>query len=346
MFKEFMPRILSARTAGIAIATMLVAPMTEASAEDITLRYSRFLPAGYVLEAKVIEPWIKDVERVTEGRVKVDVLPKVVGTVAGQYDAVADRLADIALFVPGYTPGRFTLIEGLELAFYGDDPAVRSPASQKMYEKYIAPTNLFGEVEVLGLITTNANQIHTVSAPPLTLDAFNGLKMRVNSPKANMATLLGMTPVVKPISETYELASGGTVDGTITPTETAVGYKLHELFKGITIIPGGLGVSMVVLAVNKDAWNSISEKDRAAIREISGEAIATTAGKEQKVVLEEAFEAFRAAGTKIETVSPEVEAEIKRILAPEEEAWLKLAKEEGVANPEAMLTELREEMGQ
>ena len=71
-----------------------------ASAETV-LRYSSWIPATHPMTSEVCEPWAAEVERVTEGRVKIEVLPKVVGTVPTQFEVVRDGLVDIALIVDG-----------------------------------------------------------------------------------------------------------------------------------------------------------------------------------------------------------------------------------------------------
>ncbi|MFD2858083.1 hypothetical protein ACFSZS_29695 [Seohaeicola zhoushanensis] len=74
-------------------------------AQDVTIRYSNWLPSGFWLKEEVIADWIKQVEEVTEGRVVVETTPKVVGSVQGQYDVIRDGLADLSWIVAGYTPG-------------------------------------------------------------------------------------------------------------------------------------------------------------------------------------------------------------------------------------------------
>lgn len=142
---------------GILLAAMASAPLTgPAQAESVTLRYSQWLPATYPLQAEIIDPWFEEIARVTEGRVTIVATPKVVGTVAGQYDVLVDGLADVALVVPGYTPGRFPLTEGLELPFLGDDPRVSMPVSYRTYETYLEPTGLFKEIVPLAVFTYRA----------------------------------------------------------------------------------------------------------------------------------------------------------------------------------------------
>src|SRR5690606_7276374 len=127
-------------------------------AQEVTLRYSNWLPAGLVFNKDIMTPWIAEVEKATEGRVKIEAAPKVVGTVPGQYDVVVDGLADISFFLPGYNPGRWPIIDGLELPLLSDDPHVRCRGMWKAYEDYISKTDVFKEVQVLGLFCASAGQ--------------------------------------------------------------------------------------------------------------------------------------------------------------------------------------------
>lgn len=338
LFRNFRPAL------AVSIAGLLAA--TAAQAQETTLRYSRWLPVAYVLEAEVMQPWIEEVARVTEGRVKIEPTAKAVGTVPTQYEVVAEGLADLALFVPGYTPGRFPLIEGLELPFFGDDVATRSPASWRIYEKHLAPTGVFEEVHLLSMFTTNSGQmLSTGATPPAAPADFRGKKIRINSPLTQLTELLGAVPVVKPVSEIYELASGGMIDGSIIPVDTAAGYKLETVMKGIAVVPGGLGTNTIALAINKDVWEKISEADRAAITALSGELLSQQAGTAQKGALDKAYAAFKAAGTNVVPMTDEVGAELAALLAPVRSIWVGVAKSRGLADPETVLKELEAEIG-
>ena len=95
----------------VAATALLGTTLAGTAAAQTVLRYSNWLPAGYPVRTQIQEPWMAEIEKVTQGRVKVESSPKVIGTVAGQFDAVRDGLADMALIVPGFTPG-FTTVPG------------------------------------------------------------------------------------------------------------------------------------------------------------------------------------------------------------------------------------------
>jgi len=323
-----------------AIAGAVVAGLaiTQAQAETVTLRYSNWLPLNYPLNEGVMIPWIEEVEKVTEGRVRIEMTPKVVGTVPGQYDVVADGLADISLFLPGYAPGRFPLIDGLELSFLGNDPTKRCPATWEAYEQFIAPLDIFKDVQVLSVYCSNSGQFVMTNKALTSVEDFNGMKIRTPHPAISEALeLLGAVPVSKPASEVYELASGGIIDGAVFPLDSTTGFKLEGVMKKVTLVPGGISNTMVLISVNKDAWAKVSEADQKAILAVSEGALAERTGKNLEKVDAEAREALKNAGAEFNTLSEEAVEQIKQKIAPVRERWIAKAKEAGLDNPEAML---------
>ncbi|MCB1475711.1 MAG: TRAP transporter substrate-binding protein [Rhodobiaceae bacterium] len=330
---------------GIATALLIAAGSTAAQAADVTLKFSNWLPSAHFVYSEVIVPWAADVERVTEGRVKVDILPKVVGTVAGQYDVVVDGLADASFLVPSFTPGRFPLIDGLELPFISDNALARAPASWKTYVKFIEPTGAFKDVHVVTLFSGNSAHVVTGSKTVATVDDFQGLKLRGPSQTvAKVTELLGGIPVSKPFSEIYELASGGVIDGAIIPPESMRGFKLEDVLKKIAVVPGGLANTINMIAINKASWEKISEADRKAITEISGEALARVAGEAHQRQTDQTMAYMPTKGVEITTISDAELEKIKTKVSPVYEGWIAKAKEAGLAEPQAMLDGLAAEI--
>ncbi|MGE0232139.1 MAG: TRAP transporter substrate-binding protein [Flavobacteriaceae bacterium] len=337
--KHLRTLILSAATAMV-VATGFA---TSASAQDVTLRYSKWLPDGYFLQRDLIFPWFKDVERVTEGRVKIEPTPKAVGTVPGQYDVVADGLADMTFIVAGYTPGRFPLTEGVELPFLGDDPLQRSPAVWQAYEEYLKPAGTFSEVHMLSVFATNAAHFAMTKKIIEKIEDLDGMKIRTPSPSITRAIeLVGATPVSKPSSELYELASSGIIDGAVFPLDPIPGFKLEGVLRKITYIPGGFGSTVVGIPINKAAWEKISEKDRKAIEEISGAAFAVRAAKVIAAELEKARKVIEDAGAEIVVANDQLVSDLKARIEPMRGDWIAAAREKGMKDPEGMLAVLQE----
>lgn len=323
----------------------MMAALTAAHAEQVTLRYSNWLPPSYFVLTEIIRPWMEDIERVTQGRVRFEILPKVVGTVAGQYDVVRDGLADASMLTPSYTPGRFPLISGMELPFLGDSALTRSPASWRAYEKYLASTGAFPEVVVLGLFAGNTAHVVTTSKEINTISDFAGLKLRSPSPSVTeMIALLGGAPISKPFTEIYELAASGAIDGGVIPPETMQSFKLDGVLKSVSIVPGGMANTINIVAVNKDKWNQISEADRAAILRVSGEKLAIRSGEVHYQNTAAAFDYLKSAGVRFSTIDEANLEPIKRALAPVRKQWIESAKQAGLSNPEEFLEYLEGEI--
>ena len=327
----------------IAIASMLgsVLLLPLASAQTV-LRYSNYIPPTHILRAQVFDPWIANVEKVTAGRVKITMLPKVVGTVAGQYDVVKDGLADIAVVVPSYTPGRFDLTEIVEIPFLGDRAELVAPVFHNFYTKNLLKHGEFSGAHVLSIFTNTPPLLFTAKRSLKTIDDFNGMKLRTSSASmAQSVTLLGGVPIIKPVTDIYEMVSSGLVDGAFFPAVDHKSFKLTQTLPKASFFPNGISCSAIALVINESKWQAISPTDREAIMKISGEAMASTAGKAYDDAGREALEELRKSGGSLDTVPAEMVAELKKKLQPVEQAWLEKAKKKGLADPAGTLQTLR-----
>jgi TRAP-type C4-dicarboxylate transport system substrate-binding protein len=101
-------------TAIIGIAFMW-AGAPQAQAAPIKLTYSNFFPPFHI-QSKLAEAWCKEVEKRTNGRVKVEYFPKGTLTKARQcYDGVVTGISDLGLSVLAYTGGRFPVLSAIDL---------------------------------------------------------------------------------------------------------------------------------------------------------------------------------------------------------------------------------------
>lgn len=316
-----------------------------AVAQTTVLKYSNWLPAGQAMRVEVVEPWIAEVEKVTNGRVKIDTLPKVVGTVPAQFDVARDGQADLVIFIPGYTPNRFDVLEVLQLPFMGDNPEVLAPIADRFYRKNIASYGESKGVYPLSVYVVSPGQVFNVKRALRSLADFKGLKIRSPQPSATQAlTLLGAVPVNKPVTEAYELLSSGVLDGILLPPESVPSFKLSDLISYGTIVPGAIYNTVLVLGINEEKWKSLRAEDREAIMRISGDAFASKIGVAYAKGDRAAFDGLRKAGKSVETLPAPVVEEMKKVLAPIERDWTEKAKKKGVADPQKLLDQLRAEL--
>lgn len=332
----------SLQAAFVAVAALLGG--TGAYAQEVVLRYSSWLPQAYWSNVDIMNPWFAEIERVTEGRVRVETLPKVVGTPQSQLEVIADGLADIAFIVPGYTAGRFPVLNMAELPFFGTDEARHvAPAFHRTYAEHMAGFDEFAGTRLMAVWANGSGQVFTARNAVATTDDFAGLKLRVPGPvTAKALELLGGVPVAKPATEIYEMLSTGVIDGMMNQFNSASGTKAIELIDHVTLFEGGLFHSALAIVVNPAAWDRISPADQAAIEAISGEALAARAGIAHDKVDGAVLEEIRTAGRiQIHTAPAEMLAELSRKLSPLEQNWIDGAKAAGLEDPAAVLAAFR-----
>lgn len=330
---------------GIGAGLTLAAPAASAQVE---LSYSPWLPEGYALNNAVLRPWMEEVESITEGRVTFNWLPTAAGTAATQFDVVQDGLADMSLVLPGYTPGRFPLLELGELPLLSSDMSVLGPTFYEIYEEYLAPLNPTPGTHVISLWSTIPT--HVVSGRTLIHDLsdFGGQRMRAPSSTAvAIMEQFGAVPIQRPVSEIYELATTGVIDGSFFPISTNLNFDTDGPLNYTTLVPGGLGQSVMMFLVNEAKWNAISEEDREAIMAISGRDFAQQASD---VFAAEEAEAINHVRTErpdeIIIASDELLEQMEEAVQPVFEAWYESAAGRGLADPAAVLNEFRSRLAE
>jgi TRAP-type C4-dicarboxylate transport system substrate-binding protein len=331
------------KIAAVGTALCMTFAATSTYAQTVTIRYSNWMPATYFAWTEVIQPWFKDIEKVTEGRVKVEILPKVVGSAASQFDVTRDGLADMAWVTAGFTPNRFPSTEFAELPLLSSDAKVHAPVFDRMYRKHLKPLNEFAGVEVLTIFPITPSQIFTRKKPVSDLADMKGLKLRSPTNAITEAlNIVGAVPVHKTPAEAYEMLSTGAIDGQITQPNSVVGFNLKELTDHGFLVQGGLANAVCLIAINQAKWNSISEKDRAAIMEVSADRLAAKFGEAWTRADVNALDVLKKSGYVIKEATPEQVTRIRQTLKPIEQQWIAKAKAAKLPDPEAILAEYRQ----
>jgi TRAP-type transport system periplasmic protein len=329
----------------ISPALMLIALLAAGAAPAQTvLKASSWVPPGHLLHREVMVPWAAAVEQATQGRVKVEILPRGVASPAGHFDAIRDGLADVSFGVHGYVPGRFTLTKLTELPFLSDSAETLSVAYWRIHERHLARVGEHKGLKVLALFTHGPGQIYNAKKPIASLSDFAGLKFRVGGGMVNdVASLIGATTLLKPAPESYELMAGGVVDGVFFPAESVEAFKIDKFIKHATLLPGGLYNTSFAFFMNEDRFNKLPKADQDAILSVSGEAFSRAIGMAWDLRDKAANAVLANANVTVTTASPAFVSEMRKNTASLEADWVKDATAKGLDGAK-VLAEFKEEV--
>jgi len=312
-----------------------------APAQEIKLTFAdQGSPAGWG-PAHALKPWMQQVEEATKGRVKFEYFPsQTLLKGADMWRGVREGVADVAWCVMGYWPDQTPLSEVMSLPFLPITSAEQgSEVYWKLYEKFPAMQQEFGDVIPLVLHTSSANMI-MAKKPVKTLEDLKGLTLRIlNGPPAAMLRALGGEPMTIPMPEVRQAIENGVVDGTAGPWEAVHGYRLYEAAKYFVEAPF-YGSSFSVCA-NRKKIESLPPDVREQIMSVGGLTGAKFWGKNFFDTAEQgALERARAGNFEIDRykVPAEEVARWRKIAGePLWEAWVKKLEAKGQTDARAVL---------
>jgi len=251
----------------VAACLILVAPV--AAQRAVTLTYSSFFPPTHI-QAITADEWCKEVEKRTEGRIKVQFFPGQTLTRAPQtYEAVTDGIADIGTAALAYTQGRFPVMAAMDLPFGYKSGVTATDVANKLFEK-MQPAE-FAATQVMYFNAHGPGFIHTRRKAVEKLEDIRGQRIRSTGMSANVISALGGTPVSMAMPDTYQSLQRGVVDGSIHPVETNKGWNMGEVVDFMTEAYPAAYTTTFYVIMNKAKWNSLSAKDQAIIMEINKE---------------------------------------------------------------------------
>jgi TRAP-type transport system periplasmic protein len=333
-------KLIQTVAASLFAGALLAAPVHA----QTVLNASSWVPPAHLLTANVMVPWMQEVEKATEGRVKFNMLPKAPVGPPQTFDAVKDGIVDFSFTVHGYTPGRFTLTKMTEFGFLGDSAESISVAYQRMFEKHLAAHEEHKGVKVIGVFSHGPGHMYSARNAIGSLADLANMKIRVGGGVVNDYTrALGANPLLKPSSESFQMLQTGVADGIFFPSESIAAFKLTGLLRHGTEVPGGLYNTSFVMMMNEAKFNALSAADQAAIDRLSGEHFARLVGKAWDVADAQGDEAIKAAGVEMQTASPAFIAELKSKIDPIEQAWYEEIKAKGLDGA-ALMEEFRAEI--
>lgn len=299
----------------VVLASFAMALITPAvsSAGTVTLKYSNFFPPTHI-QSKLAESWGQEVEKRTDGRVKVEYYPGgSLLNVKQTYDGVVDGIADVGLSGLAYTMGKFPEMSALDLPFGFPTGVVATKVANDVYAK-LQPKE-FANTKVMYFHGHGPGYIHTRDKEVTKLEDLKGLRIRSTGMSADIVAALGGTPVAMGMPDTYQSLQKGVVDGSAHPIEANKGWKLGEVVKYCIRCNETAYTTTFFVAMNKDKWAQIEAKDQQAIEQINKE-WADKHGQAWDASDEEGLAFFKERGNKVIDLDPQEAARWQQAVAP------------------------------
>lgn len=260
--------LLSILVLGALVLGLLAPPPGALAAEPLTLTYSVFFPPTHG-QCQAAMDWAKEIEKRTDGRVKISVFPTGTLTPAKQcYDGVVSGISDIGMSVFAYTRGRFPIMEALDLPLGYPSGLVATRVANAYVEKF--KPEALSDVKVLYLHAHGPGLLHT-RKPVHNLQELAGLKIRSTGLSAKIVESLGAVPVAMDQGPTYEALQKGVVEGTFGPMEVLKGWKQAEVIKSTTDCPEVGYTTAMFVVMNKAKWEALPADLQAIFTAVSRE---------------------------------------------------------------------------
>lgn len=241
--------------AGIA----LTAP---ASAAEVELRLSHWVPATHPIQTLGIEPWIESIRQASNGRINISIFPaQQLGAAPDHYDMARDGIADITYTNPGYQAGRFPIYSLIEIPFHANNAKGGAQAIHEWYDE-IAETEM-GDVYFCLANPHDPGTIHSKKQVKLPSDVA-GMNVRpAHATMARFVSELGGAPVQVPAPEAREAIAKGTADAITFPWNSIYIFGIDSETKYHLDMPFYISAQLILM--NKARYEGLEEQDRKVI---------------------------------------------------------------------------------
>ena len=307
--------------------------------KPIELNFANFYRASHLV-AKVFEKWGDEVEKRTDGKVKITFyhggsLAKMPET----YDMVRTGGAEIGSWLPTYQAAVFPVSVASNVPFMFNGPL---QGGAGMWEFYMTSPEMqaeYSKVKPLMMFVSDIKNVHTSKKSVHTLEDLKGMRIGCGAGiDVKVLTMLGATPVqTRSLSDQYLALQRGTTDGIYYPWAILKSLKMMDLVKHHAV--ANMSVLPIAVAMNLNQWNSLPSDVKKVFEDLSLSASAlcgTTLEKYGAGIKAE----LGKSGDEIYVLPPDERARWIKTVGPVLDEWKKSVKEKGY-DPDNILKALK-----
>ncbi|MGO4854073.1 TRAP transporter substrate-binding protein [Phaeovulum sp. W22_SRMD_FR3] len=250
-----------------ALALVFTAAATAAGARE--MRVSSFEPQQGFYSAKVLQVWIDQVNAKLSDAARFRLYPaSILGAPPAQAELVKAGVADVALVVPTYTPGLFPMTGVVEVPGLVETSVQGAHLLNTLAEEG-ALAGEYADYKVIALFTTPGYRFLMSGDGARVPADLAGKKLRTPSQFGSVLfELLGASGVSIPAPQVYENLERGVVSGAVWVMDAYRTFRLNEVAPVVTDLR--FTASPMAILMNRAAYDSLSEADRAVIDAAAG----------------------------------------------------------------------------
>lgn len=273
----------------LVLAIGLAIPVSAASKPIIELKLGHNASVKSGSHAGFMEPWARNVEKATNGRVKITIYPgQTLFKAREAIVATQQGITDLAWVLVAFFPGRFPLTDVTSLPFLNltrgkvdgrelEAGEINSHILMEVFEKFPEMQAEWPQIKPLILHTSGPTNLFSNKHIKMLSDV-EGLKVRSYSgPDAKMWKLLGASPIAMPLPAVYESAEKGVLEAANVDFGGVKAYRLYEVMSYRVNV--NITVGHYALVMNQAKWNSLPSDIQKIIEGLSGVPGAEFAGR-------------------------------------------------------------------
>lgn len=309
-----------------------------AEAQNVTVLFNVFTPVASPTYTRVLGPWFEDIEKATQGRVKMNRPPQSLAPPPEQLNMVVSGVADGAFQFNAFLQKSHPLLQIGFLPGTMISAKANAVALWRTYQKYFADKNPFNDVVLLGFFATPPGHIYNMEKKPIqSLAELKGKKSwSLPGMTAQAMGRTGVSVVPGPAVRMHEIVSKGVVDMfCCVEFGDLNAFKVLQYLGAVTEVDGAVFAGTFSVFISTAKWKQISPEDQAAIVKLSGEALARRSAfiDEQNAAVKKKY---LADGGIVAPATATFNAELKKAWEPLIEEWIAGAKALGVDGREAL----------
>jgi TRAP-type C4-dicarboxylate transport system substrate-binding protein len=218
-----------------------------------------------------IPQWITEIEKRTEGRVKIEVYyGETLAKGKENIDALKTGLADVIFPAPHHQPGLLPLFTLGNVPGLTDDFWAKTKAWFELLSTEKALIDEFAKYDGLCIGAAYYPPTGLIAGNKLeTLDKLKGLKISAQNPSSDLLAKFGAVPLSISPAEQYESLLRKTVDANASPVAAVVDFKFYEVVKHFTTF--NLGDRNHGLFISKTAYAKLTPADQKIIVDFAPE---------------------------------------------------------------------------